>query len=119
MECHIGYYHTVQGLGEYPTDTKIRSVQVLNGSPRLDIGGLNNFWRSAENFTTGWGVDGKDSDGKQIWDTEPLVGEGNQMIPSSAYFGSAGDRMVPAKQNFRPPPSVPRWSRQSSAHVTL
>eukprot|EP00392_Amoebophrya_sp_AT5.2_P009506 g9534.t1 len=47
-----GYYMHVLGLGVRRNDTKIGTVQVLNGSPDFRIGALVNFWRKAENFHT-------------------------------------------------------------------
>lgn len=50
VDVNIGYYTSVYGLGKLPTDTQIQSVTSENGSYNPDVGALNNFWRSAENF---------------------------------------------------------------------
>lgn len=50
VDVNVGYYTSVYGLGKLPTDTQLKSLTSENGSYNPDIGALNNFWRSAENF---------------------------------------------------------------------
>lgn len=53
VDVRIGYYTSVYGLGRQPKDTKIRSVTCTNETNDPELGSLQNFWRSAENFQTG------------------------------------------------------------------
>eukprot|EP00930_Biecheleria_cincta_P039993 TRINITY_DN2743_c0_g1_i4.p1 TRINITY_DN2743_c0_g1~~TRINITY_DN2743_c0_g1_i4.p1 ORF type:complete len:774 (-),score=118.57 TRINITY_DN2743_c0_g1_i4:52-2373(-) len=53
VDVRIGYYTSVYGLGRQPKDTKIRSVTCTNETKDPELGSLQNFWRSAENFQTG------------------------------------------------------------------
>ena len=46
---NVGYYTSVYGLGEQPTDTVVANLYV----PDSCGSALCNFWRSAENFETG------------------------------------------------------------------
>ena len=61
----VGYYTSIMGLGENPTDTVINNVSCYMGSNQTEdsvcpdgdqgnlvVGALNTFWRSAENFST-------------------------------------------------------------------
>ena len=53
VDVRVGYYTSVYGLGRHPKDTQVRSVTSTNESPHPELGSLQNFWRSAENFQTG------------------------------------------------------------------
>jgi len=48
----VGYYTSIIGLGQQPTDTNIQTVRCDNGAYYYSGGALANFWRSAENFYT-------------------------------------------------------------------
>lgn len=50
VNVNVGYYTSVIGLGQSPTDTKIQTVTCENGDYDFSGGALSNFWRSAENF---------------------------------------------------------------------
>jgi len=50
VDVRVGFYTSVYGLGRKPSDTKIRSVTSTNETPHPELGSLQNFWRSAENF---------------------------------------------------------------------
>lgn len=50
VDVNVGFYTSVYGLGKTPSDTQFRSFQCENGSYNPNIGALDNFWRSAENF---------------------------------------------------------------------
>lgn len=57
-ELNVGYYQSFSGLGKSQGDVKVKKLQVLNGGQIMKGAnglnpacGLNNFWRSAENFT--------------------------------------------------------------------
>lgn len=53
VDVPVGYYTSVYGLGVAPTDTVFsdgKGVFAEQGCGRFDIGALNTFWRSAENF---------------------------------------------------------------------
>lgn len=52
LDIKIGYYTSIMGLGTSPDDTTINSVSCPQGSPNYQVGALNTFWRSAENFAT-------------------------------------------------------------------
>jgi hypothetical protein len=56
---NVGFYTSVIGLGNSPTDTTIGTIKVENGDFEYTGGALDNFWRSVENFATGntlWAV---------------------------------------------------------------
>jgi hypothetical protein len=53
VQVNVGYYTTVIGLGNTPTDTTITNVRCENGDYDYTGGALDNFWRSAENFANG------------------------------------------------------------------
>ena len=51
----VGFYTSVYGLGESPTDTNFvggKGVYAENGCGWFQVGALDTFWRSAENFHT-------------------------------------------------------------------
>lgn len=53
VDVPVGYYTTVHGLGESPTDVKFTSqkgVHCEEGAYEIDLGALDTFWRGAENF---------------------------------------------------------------------
>lgn len=50
VTVNVGYYTSVIGLGQAPTDTNIQTVTCENGDYDYTGGALSNFWRSAENF---------------------------------------------------------------------
>jgi hypothetical protein len=53
VDVPVGYYTSVYGLGLAPTDTVFnggRGVYAEEGCGQYEIGALNSFWRSAENF---------------------------------------------------------------------
>lgn len=55
VDVPVGYYTTVHGLGEKPSDvefTSAKGVYSTQGDYKFDIGALNSFWRGAENFKT-------------------------------------------------------------------
>jgi len=55
VDVPIGYYTSVHGLGESPHDvifSGAKGVYCEEGSYNASIGALDNFWRSAEGFTT-------------------------------------------------------------------
>lgn len=55
VDVPVGYYTTVHGLGERPSDvefTSAKGVYSTQGDYKFDIGALNSFWRGAENFKT-------------------------------------------------------------------
>ncbi|CAE7230043.1 unnamed protein product [Symbiodinium natans] len=52
VDVRVGFYTSVYGLGRHPSDTNIRSVTSTNETPHPELGSLQNFWRSAENFQT-------------------------------------------------------------------
>jgi len=55
VEVPVGYYTQVSGLGENPSDvvfTSPKGVYCDEGQYKVGVGGLNSFWRSAENFKT-------------------------------------------------------------------
>jgi hypothetical protein len=52
VDINLGYYTSVHGLGNVPNDTDIKSINTYNSAESFEIGALNNFWRSAENFKT-------------------------------------------------------------------
>jgi hypothetical protein len=52
VTVNVGYYTTVMGMGASPADTIIQTVNCSDGSNTVQGGALDNFWRSAENFTT-------------------------------------------------------------------
>lgn len=68
VDVRLGYYTSVYGLGRHPSDTKVRSLTSTNESPHPELGSLQNFWRSAENFHTGghpsYSLDGE---GGMLW----------------------------------------------------
>jgi hypothetical protein len=49
VNVDLGYYVSVHGLGDNPTDTTLGNLMVLNGGDDFHNGALSNFWRSAEN----------------------------------------------------------------------
>eukprot|EP00928_Gymnodinium_smaydae_P028708 TRINITY_DN21835_c0_g1_i1.p1 TRINITY_DN21835_c0_g1~~TRINITY_DN21835_c0_g1_i1.p1 ORF type:complete len:602 (-),score=43.87 TRINITY_DN21835_c0_g1_i1:107-1912(-) len=55
VEVPVGYYTQVAGLGLLPSDVTFESqkgVYCDEANPDKKVGGLNTFWRSAENFRT-------------------------------------------------------------------
>ncbi len=52
LNIQVGYYTSVLGMGATPDATEINSVNSPQGNNNPCIGGLNSFWRSAENFQT-------------------------------------------------------------------
>eukprot|EP00928_Gymnodinium_smaydae_P028711 TRINITY_DN21835_c0_g3_i1.p1 TRINITY_DN21835_c0_g3~~TRINITY_DN21835_c0_g3_i1.p1 ORF type:complete len:699 (-),score=84.90 TRINITY_DN21835_c0_g3_i1:80-2176(-) len=55
VDVPVGYYTQVAGLGLKPSDvtfTSEKGVYCDEGTHKVGIGGLNTFWRSAENFRT-------------------------------------------------------------------
>ena len=52
VTVNVGYYTSVIGTGQAPTDTNILTVVCQNGDFDYSGGALSNFWRSAENFYT-------------------------------------------------------------------
>ena len=52
VTMNVGYYTSVIGLGQQPSDTNIQTVVCQNGDFDYSGGALSNFWRSAENFYT-------------------------------------------------------------------
>jgi hypothetical protein len=59
VQVSVGFYTSVIGLGNAPTDTSITSLQCPNGDFDYTGGALDNFWRSAENLAMGtslWAV---------------------------------------------------------------
>lgn len=48
----VGYYTSVIGLGQSPSDTQIPNVYCEQGCASHKTGALDTFWRSAENFST-------------------------------------------------------------------
>ncbi len=48
----VGFYTSVIGLGQEPSDTQIPDVFCEQGCAAPDSGALDTFWRSAENFAT-------------------------------------------------------------------
>ena len=48
----VGYYTSIIGLGQAPSDTQIPDVYCEQGSTDHTTGALDTFWRSAENFST-------------------------------------------------------------------
>lgn len=54
IDAPVGYYTSIIGLGESPTDTTIQNVhQSETSTPGNAIQVTQTFWRSAENFTQG------------------------------------------------------------------
>jgi hypothetical protein len=52
LNIKIGYYTSILGLGNSPTNTTINSVNSPLENASLCDGTLKNYWRSAENFST-------------------------------------------------------------------
>ena len=52
VNVDLGYYVSVHGLGRTPDQTILGNIMVLDGADDFTIGALDNFWRSAENFST-------------------------------------------------------------------
>lgn len=52
LNINVGYYTSVIGLGKGPTKTTINCVSCPQGNSNYQVGALNTFWRSAENFST-------------------------------------------------------------------
>ena len=52
VDCNVGYYTSIIGLGSTPSETQIRNVISPDGDSQQSGGALCNFWRSAENFMT-------------------------------------------------------------------
>ena len=52
VDCNVGYYTSIIGLGATPQETQIRNVISPDGDSQQSGGALCNFWRSAENFMT-------------------------------------------------------------------
>ena len=55
VDVPVGYYTSVYGAGMAPTDTVFnggRGVYAEQGCGQYEVGALNSFWRSAENFHT-------------------------------------------------------------------
>ncbi len=50
LSVKVGYYTSVIGLGQAPSDTKISGVSCPQGGYIPSKGALEMFWRSAENF---------------------------------------------------------------------
>ncbi|KAH3744269.1 secreted protein [Pelomyxa schiedti] len=48
----VGYYTSVIGLGKTPQETTLQTLRCQNGDFDYTVGALNNFWRSAEGFST-------------------------------------------------------------------
>lgn len=54
IEAKVGYYTSIIGLGESPTDTIIQHVHQSDVDQSASVSKvLSTFWRSAENFTQG------------------------------------------------------------------
>jgi hypothetical protein len=67
VDVPVGYYTSVAGLGDHPDKVEFLSekgVYSTEGAWRLDIGALDTFWRSAENF--------KSNANHAWWGTAPL-----------------------------------------------
>ena len=68
LDIPVGFYTSVIGLGQSPEDTHVQDVYCQNGDHSVKVGALDNFWRSAENFTTtptkDWPYVGKN---KMLW----------------------------------------------------
>jgi len=59
VQVSVGFYTSVIGLGNSPSDTTVSSLQCPNGDFDYTGGALDNFWRSAENIAAGaslWAV---------------------------------------------------------------
>jgi hypothetical protein len=54
VNVNVGYYTSVIGLGKTPSDTRISTLKCENGDFDYTGGALDNFWRSVENFATGY-----------------------------------------------------------------
>ncbi len=65
LTINIGYYTSILGLGTSPSATTINSVSSPQGNNNFQIGALNSFWRSAENFSTTPATH---------WSSTPLIG---------------------------------------------
>jgi len=52
LDIKIGYYTSIIGLGMKPGDTIINHVSSPQGNNFYQVGALNSFWRTAENFKT-------------------------------------------------------------------
>jgi hypothetical protein len=54
IDCPVGYYTTIHGLGTAPTDVVFTSPKGVYSQEGdfTSTGALDSFWRSAENFRT-------------------------------------------------------------------
>eukprot|EP01084_Bolivina_argentea_P108440 193804_1 len=52
LTINIGYYTTLMGTGKHPSSVQLGNVICENGDFDYNVGALNNFWRSIENFET-------------------------------------------------------------------
>merc|ERR1719410_2536533 len=85
LDIDVGYYTSVIGLGEQPSDTKITTVDATAQGVKQDQGSLVNFWRSAENFQTGGNMEWAVSQGAPL---RRVVVNGDLRL--STYYSDAG-----------------------------
>jgi len=70
VEVPVGYYTQVAGLGEQPTDvrfTSAKGVYCMEGTFEVQIGALNTFWRTAENFENNANFDWFNGNTGMMW----------------------------------------------------
>jgi len=85
LDIDVGYYTSVIGLGEQPSDTKITNVKATAQGVKWDQGSLVNFWRSAENFQTGGDMEWAVSQGAPL---RRVTVNGDLRL--STYYSNAG-----------------------------
>merc|ERR1719424_285143 len=87
VDVRVGYYTSIYGLGRHPSHTKIRSVSCTNETVSPELGSLQNFWRSAENFQTGahptYSLNGK---GGMLWTVSQAAPLRRAIVDGNMYL---------------------------------